>query len=117
MFLSKRHLEVFDAVAADPGYFLVVPVSLAVFGRRAEVDDCGDVIFVEQARIVHSSGLAARIKNTGAYDVEVLDVKMLNQQDGCDRNKQDGYKARSGFFFFTVQPAPRRLCGVIFRTE
>ena len=78
----QRHLEVFNAVASDPGYFFVVPVLLAVFGGRAEIDDCGDMIFVEQAVIVHTFWLSAGVKQGGLDDAEVFNAETLDEDDG-----------------------------------
>ncbi len=71
-----RQFEVFNTIVSDPGYFLVVPVFLAMFGCRTHVYDSTDVIFVKQASVIHSSGLTAGIKHIRLDNMEIFDVKM-----------------------------------------
>lgn len=78
----QRHLEILNAVASDPGNFFAVPVLLAVFGGRAEIDDCGDMVFVEQPRIVHTFWLSACVKQGGLDGVEVFNAETLDEDDG-----------------------------------
>ena len=71
-----RQLEVFNTIVSDPGYFLVVPVFLSMFGGGTDIYDSADMIFVKQACVIHPPRLTAGIKDIRLDNVKIFDMKM-----------------------------------------
>lgn len=75
----NRQLNICDAIFSDPGYLFVVPVSLTMFKGRADIYDCGNMIFIEQTGVIHPSWLTAGIKDILLNNSEPFDMKMPYQ--------------------------------------